>query len=289
MTPQAVPFLTRFLLPVVRTAVLWGGLACCLPVTARAEDPASPAPTPAAVSGKRWTLGFTHGPLRRVLVDDGSGRETTYLYMTVTVENQTGLPRPWRPLVTAKVDTRAEPYVAGGFPSAIALIRHQEGNEALVAMESSWGVGDAGKLAVGDKKQFVAVFGPVDPGWASFHIEVQGLVDPLVSYKVLSYKPDAAEVRSGTDDPLDMQVVLEPAYAAHNAQVMDALRKANPDGNIPKPTPSYRYYIEKRVWSMDYRREGDEFRPDDDPILFAGESWKVVGSPKYIRTVKAAG
>ncbi len=96
-------------------------------------------------------------------------------------------------------------------------------------------------------------------------------------------------MKSGTDDPLDMQVVLEPAYAAHNAQVMDALKKANPDGNLPKPTPSYRYYIEKRVWSMDYRRQGDEFRPDDDPIAFSGEGWKIVGNPKYIRTVKAAG
>ncbi len=286
MIPQAAPILTRFLLP----AVLVGGLVCCPSGTARAEDdPATPAPTTASASAKRWTLAFSHGPLRRVLVDDGSGRETTYLYMTMNVENQTGLPRPWRPLVTAKVDTRAEPYVAGGFPSALAGIRRQEGNEALTAIEASWGVGDAGKLAVGDKKQFVAVFGPVDAGWSSFHIEVQGLVDPLVSYKVLSYKPDGSDVKSGTDDPLDMQVVLEPAYAAHNAQVMDALRKANPDGNIPKPTPSYRYYIEKRVWSMDFRRQGDEFRPDDDPIAFAGEGWKIVGNPKYIRTVKAAG
>ena len=40
---------------------------------------------------------------------------------------------------------------------------------------------------------------------------------------------------------------------------------------IPKPTAEYQNVIEKRVWAVDYARQGDEFRPDDDPIAFVAE------------------
>jgi hypothetical protein len=248
-------------------------LAACAaaPSLARAEDapaaPAAPDAPPAAKSNaanKRWLLEMTHGPLRRVLVDDGTGHDRTYAYMTMTVENKTGLPRPWRPLVTATVDTRTAPYVAGGFSEALDPIRRQEHNRFLDPLpDSGFKAGDEAKLADGKKLTLVAIFGPVDAGWAKLRVEVTGLMSASATLKVEKYG--------------ERQVVVESAYADRNAKVMQALRaEAKASGSeLPKPTAEYQVVSEIRRFVMEFRREGDEFRPDDDPIEFVGERWEV--------------
>lgn len=243
-------------------------LAVGAPAHVRAAD------APAAPSAKRWTLDFSHGPLRRVLVDDGSGHENTYLYMTMKVGNKTGLPRPWRGLVTAKVDTRAEPYVAGGFPLALDAIRRQEKDKELVAVEdTTFRAGDEGKIPDGTTYNLVAIFGPVDAGWAHFRIDVFGLLNPITTLKVLKYG--------------DKQVVMESAYLERNEKVEAELRAAAKasGSDIPKATAEYQEVLERRSYVMEYRRQGDEFRPDDDPIQFVRERWEVLGDPKVLRTI----
>ncbi|MCC7136968.1 MAG: hypothetical protein IT460_00900 [Planctomycetes bacterium] len=253
--------------------VALAALVCATPV--RAEDGAA---APATASVKRWTLDYSHGPLRRVLVDDGAGRESSVLYMTMKVSNKTGLPRPWRPLVTAKVDTRATPYVAGGNATALVEIRRQEGNDKLTPIEATgFRSGDEMKLADGATLDLVAIFGSVDPGWCTCRIDVSGLINPITTVKVLKYG--------------DKQVVMESAYAGRNDKVMETLRaEAKASGSdVPRPTPEYQEIQERRNFVMEYRRQGDEFRPDDDPIQFAGERWEVIGDPKVIRVIPAAG
>jgi hypothetical protein len=245
---------------------------------APAEPAAKPAEgKPSGGAGRRWSLSFSHGSLKRVLVDDGTGRETSHYYMTMTVENGTPLARNWRPYVTLKVDTRPEAYVAGGFATALEAIRRQEGNADLMPVESTgWKKGDDGKIAAGARKDLVAVFGPLDPGWSSARIEVHGLVNPITTLKVLKYG--------------DKQVVLEAAYTQRNLKVMEELKAAAKasGSDIPQPTAEYLEVRETRARVIEYERDGDEFRPDDDLIQFVREGWEVIGDPKVLRVIPAS-
>ncbi len=246
----------------------------------RADDPApaptaeTPKPEAAPASGKRWMLKFSRGQLQRILVDDGTGRETTYMYMLFSVTNDTAFPRPWHPLVTATLDTRKErPYYAGGFPVALERIRKKVDDANLKAVETTWGNGQEGKIQNGETKNLVAIFGPVDAGWSSFHIEFHGLVNPLTTLKAFKYSDTAV-------------TYTDPVYVERNAAVLADVTKAAGGAELPKPTPEYQVVIEKRVWTVDYSRKGDEYRPDDDPMDFVGEKWKVIGEPKLIRKIE---
>lgn len=229
-----------------------------------------------AASARRWTLGFSHGPLRRVEVEGGGGDRVTYLYMTMKVTNQTGLARPWRGLATATLDSRAQPYIAGGFPDAMDAIRRKEGDRSLMPFEATTFLpGDEGRLPNGESRTLVAVFGPVDPHWATFRIDVYGLVNPIATLKVLQYG--------------DKVVVQDAAYQARNEKVMaelNAAAKAS-GSDVPRPTAVYQEVLERRSFRIEYRRQGDEFRPDDDPLRFVREGWQVIGDPKVLRTIGA--
>ena len=246
-------------------------------VPAAADDPAKPeepAKSNPAAAAKRWALDFSHGPLRRVEVDAGAGRVSTMLYMTITVENKTAFPREWRPFVTGWSDSRPTPYVAGGYSTALTKIRTQEGNDALQAIDTTgWRKGDEGKIAKDEKKQLVAIFGSIDPHWASFRVQVEGLVDPITTLKVRKYG--------------DKLVYEETAYADRNAKTMkeleDAARAAGAE--VPQPTAEYQEVRERRARAIYYSRQGDEFRPEDDPIRFDKEQWEVLGDPLVIRKI----
>ena len=269
-----------------------------LALTVRAEDapapapeppaPAEPAPAPADAPGAakkpadasaaRWILGFSHGPLRRVMVDDGSGKETSHYYMRMSVKNGTAFARDWRPFVTLKVDTRPAAYVAGGFASALEGIRRQEGESSLAGIDTTgWKTGEEGKIAPGATKEVVAIFGPLDPGWAKARIEVNGLVNPITTVKVLKYG--------------DQQVYLEAAYSARNEKIMSELKAAAKasGSEVPRPTAEYHVVRERRVRAIEYARDGDEFRPDDDLIRFIREDWEVLGNPETIGAPIPAG
>jgi hypothetical protein len=105
---------------------------------------------------------------------------------------------------------------------------------------------------------------------------VNGLVNPITTLKVLKYG--------------DKQVVLEAAYAARNLRVMEELKTAAKasGSDMPQPTSEYQEVLEKRVRVIEYERDGDEFRPDDDLIQFVREAWEVLGEPKVLRTIKAS-
>ena len=83
--------------------------------------------------------------------------------MTMSVENNTGLPRPWRPVVTAKVDSRAEPYVAGGYAEALDTVRRLEHDQGLQPIsDTAFKAKDdaSAKIENGKKLDVVAIFGP---------------------------------------------------------------------------------------------------------------------------------
>jgi hypothetical protein len=101
----------------------------------------------AAAAGARWTLKFTHGPLRIVRVSEGTGRSVSYHYMTVAVTNPTSLPRPWNPLAEAITDTK-QTRLAVGNGHAIDEIRAAEHDNELVPIEAT-----AGKIQPGETKK----------------------------------------------------------------------------------------------------------------------------------------
>jgi hypothetical protein len=251
-------------------------LLAALPFSAvAAADDAPPAPGASKEAAKRWTFDFSHGPLKRVQADDGTGRVRSLLYMTMKVENKTGLPRDWRPLVTAKVDSREAPYVAGGYGNALDKIRGLEGQADLQCVEyTGWKKGDDGKLANGQALSLVAIFGPVDIHWNTCRVEVHGLLNPITTLKIQKYG--------------DKEIVVEAAYAERNAKVMEEIKAAAraSGSEVPAPVAEYRQVREKRAYVMNYRRQGDEYSPDDDPIEPRGERWEVIGDPVTLPLVK---
>lgn len=272
----------RLLSASLLTALSLTGLAVSLSASpASADDPAPAAPAK-STAGRRWMLAFTHGPLRRVQADDGVGHVVTMLYMTMTVENKTGLPRSWRPLVKGASDSRPAPYIAGGYPLALDKVRAQEGNQDLEGIDvTGWKKDPEGKLANGDKKSLVAIFGPVDPHWATFTVDVEGLVNPITTLKVEKYD--------------DKQVVAEAAYADRNAKAWEEIKAAAKakGAEVGQPVGEYQEVRERRSYRISYKRQGDEFQPDDDPIQFVSEGWFVpegtteIPNPKILRTIKA--
>jgi hypothetical protein len=228
--------------------------------------------------GARWTLSMTHGPLKRILVDDGGGRKVTHFYMTMKVSNTTGHPRDWRPLVVGKTDTLHPDYVAGGFSTALEEIRRVERDATLEPVEKR--PEGRSRIAAGETKNLVAVFGPVNPEWSRFRIEISGLVDPHAILKVQKYK-------EGEDYTKGRYVVSDTVYLERNESVMRAMaEEAKKEGSeVPKPTPEYHEVVEDRAWVIEHRRSGDEFRPDDDPIDFVRERWEVLRDPKIIRVI----
>lgn len=237
--------------------------------SAGAEDAASQA-------GRRWTLTFSHGPLKIVTVADANGRDTSYHYMTMKVENKTAFPRSWNPHIVGTTDTPHAPYMAGGWTLAVDKVRQKEGDPTLVCVEESQYGPDkkAKKIAVGEVLNVVAIFGPLDPLYDKFTISVQGLVNPLTIVKVLKYGDG-------------QQIVLESAYAARNAKVKEALKKAAAASGsaIPAPTEEYQEVTERRAFVMEYERLGDEFHANDNPIDFVREQWEILGEPKLERVI----
>ena len=239
-------------------------------VTARAADEAQ--------SGKRWALGFTHGPLKITTVADGSGKTSSYHYMTLKVENKTSYPRTWLPHMVGTTDTPHAPYLAIGFPLALETIRRAENDPTLQSLDASqWGDDKkARRIAVGETLNLVAIFGPLDPLYDRFKISFEGLVNPVTIVKVLKYGEK-------------QEVVLEAAYDERNRKVMDEVKKAAAASSsaIPAPTEEYQEVVEKRAFVMEYQRLGDEFHANDNPIDFVREGWLVVSSD-LVRVIGAA-
>ena len=186
------------------------------------------------------------------------------------------------PYIHATSDSRQAPYVAGGYPLALEKIRVQESDPALSACEcTGWKKGEDGKIANGEKLSLVAVFGPVDPHWASFTIDVEGLVNPITTLKVEKYD--------------DKQIIAESAYAERNAKVWEEIKAAAKakGSEVAAPVGEYQEVRERRTFRLKYRRQGDEFQPDDDPISFVSEAWYIpegtaeLPNPKLLRTIKA--
>ncbi len=262
---------SRFFLGAALPAVLLAG-ATLLPGGAR---PASADEAPKV--SLRWSLTMKHSPLRIVMVDDGSGRQSSYHYMLITVENKTALPRPWNPHVVGRTDTNRT-YVAGGYKLAVEEIRRKEGLTTLLPVEESAAslADPKGKIAAGGTLTTVAVFGPVDALYDFFTIEIQGLVQPATTLRVLKYGENK-------------EVVVEAAYADRNEKVMEELKKEAGGGELPRPAVEYREVVERRAWVVEYKRLGDEFLTDDDPIEFIKEGWVILGTPTIIRSITAAG
>jgi hypothetical protein len=222
----------------------------------------------APAAGGRWTLQFEHGPLKIAMVEDGTGKTSSYHYMTLKVTNGTALPRRWSPLVKALTDTKRE-YVGVGDPQALEAVRRRERDEKLVCVAET-----GGPLAPGESRKSVAIFGPVDPLYDVISVRVYGLTNPVTTYKVEIYG--------------ERKIIVDSAYWDRNQVVLKALReeaKAAAADKLPTPVVEYQEIRESRYFEMVYERLGDEFRPDDDVIRFLREGWRIDGEPTMLRVI----
>jgi hypothetical protein len=230
---------------------------------APAPEAAPPAPeTPPPTGGpRRWMLSISHGPLK-VVRDAGQ----TYHYVLLTVGNDTAVARPWQPFIQAETDT-GRVHVACGCSGAVEQVRRRERDPSLLSVE-----GSVGKIAPGEKKKIAAVFGPIDSSWSRVSVLVQGLVNPVVTHRVQKYG--------------EKVIVSDAAYEERNEKVMEEVRKAAKEsgGEVPAPTMEYREFMERRAYAITWQRKGDEFRPEEDPIEFVSEGWRVLGDPVILRT-----
>jgi hypothetical protein len=242
-----------------------------------APAPEAPAPDAGAAGGervaapvgpRRWMLGLSHGPLR--VVNDGG---QTYHYALLTVTNDTKIARPWKPYIQAATDS-GRTHVACGCSGAFERIKRRERKPSLLSVEASHGT-----IAPGESKELVAIFGPIDTSWSRLVLNVQGLVNTSVWHQVAKYGQDA--------EGKDQFVIHDAAYEERNAKLMAALQKAAKEsgGDVPAPTKEWKEFLERRAWAIEWKRMGDEFRPETDPIELVREGWRVLSEPTVLKTV----
>jgi hypothetical protein len=241
--------------PVLTPLLLLAVLALLAPAAVAEEGGKTP----------RWVLGFEHGPLELVTVERPAGRVDTYLYMVGKVTNGTAFARDWVPLAKIVTDT-GKTYVASGYTDGLAEVRRLEGNDALVSIEST-----TGKIEPGATIEFVAIFGVVDPQYHVATVQILGLADAIAVYQVKRYPTGV--------------VVLDEAYEARNQKVLEAAKAEAGVGELPAPTREWQEVAERRAYEMRFERQGDEFRPHDDPITARSEGWTILGDPTVIRTL----
>ena len=257
----------------------------CLALVAGAFSAGGSA-TAAEDAPTRWALDFTHGPLKTLQYDDGSGQAKPYHYMLMTVTNGTSHPRSWYPWIRAITDTPdpavtsgTKTYAAVGYSEALEAVQRRENNNELQVPNRTMGRLDSGATV-----HIAAIFGPMDAQYDHIRIEVRGLVDPVAVYKVRVFGDDPTD--EGVIDPRTM--IVDGVYHEHNEALRAELLAEN-DGAGPLPASKHQYWVvkEDRFFEMRFERLGDEFGAEEDQIRFLGEGFKAAGLPKHIRTINA--
>lgn len=219
----------------------------------------------------RWMLDLQHGDLRVAAWPDAAGRTTPYHYITLKVTNNTAYAREWRPVVRAIVNTKpGSPTYAMPLVEALDTIRRQERDPKLVPVNET-----AGLIQPGETKSCVAIFGRLDPMYHRVNVQIGGLVNPVVVYKVEKY-------------PGDRVMIGDSAYYDRNQKVLEALRKEAKEASadrLPSAEVEYQEFLEDRQWDIEYTRVGDEFRAEDSMIRFQSKGWKIIGNPTLLRVI----
>ena len=213
-----------------------------------------------------WHLDFSHDPLNVVTVHYKDGSARSFYYMTFRVKNSGSTDAPLSLQFKATVGShplKRKVHYALPHLDAEETVRRigrasQLKNVQQINRNDAKDKEPRGALGAGQSLQGIAVFGTFDREWDVAGITVSGLEPRVISTRVVKYGADFT--------------VPHRAHSKRNAAV---LKKAgDTEGKAEQVI-----LFHDAVWSMTYRRKGDEFAPHQDPILLEGEGWKVQTDP----------
>lgn len=214
-----------------------------------------------------WSLKFTHGALDVITVSYRDGSSRLFYYMTFTLENAGATDAPLGLHVKAVVGSdprKQRVHYALPAPDAEEYVRRLSRSTDLLNVHQINTRGGTGPsvLKQGEKINGIAVFGTFDREWDTAKITFSGLEPRSLQCRVHKYADGSF-------------TFAHRAYREHNEKV---IQKAGED----KGLDVYAILQHDIVWSMDVRREGDEFQPQMDfagRVALVSEGWTVVEDP----------
>jgi len=232
--------MTRLLAACALAAVLSGGAAA---------QGAEPPP---------WTLEFKHSDLESYTLSYKDGSAETVYYMTFTVKNDSQREAKLALHIRADVqvgkrEIKRKVHHAVPHKNAEEAIRRVGRAPQLKSVQQ---INDMKTLAPGQSVRGIAVFGTFNREWDTATIYVSGLESASLHARVRKY--------AGAG-----HVLFHRAYKLHNDRVKEKVQDL---ANYTEVNAIIQHDV---VRVLRYRRKGDEFAPQVDPILSEGEWWDV--------------
>jgi len=207
-----------------------------------------------------WQLTFQHKPLDVITVHYKDGSARSFYYMRFTIRNGSA--------AKAKLALEAKAYV-GSNPrkrKVLVAVPEADAEEAVRRLASApdlkniQQINKLKTLASGASLAGIAVFGTFSREWDTATVLVSGLESAALVSRVRKYGEAGF-------------TIAHRAYTKHNQRVLQAAGK---DAQYTEVNAIVQHDV---VWKMRFHREGDEFSPQIDPIIFDGEGWDVVEDP----------
>ncbi|MGQ0612498.1 MAG: hypothetical protein ACT4PV_01940 [Planctomycetaceae bacterium] len=208
-----------------------------------------------------WAIKFSHRPLELITVHYKDGSSAAAHYMIFTLENAGKVDAPLALHIKAVVGThplKRKVHLSLPHADAEEWVRRIARADTLKNIQE---LNDGGKgvLKAGETARGIAVFGAFDQEWDVATLLVSGLESRALRCRVRQYG--------------DGFTLAHHAYLARNLTVTE---KAGKDATWREFNALVSHDV---LWSMTYRREGDEFAPQMDPITLATEEWVVSEDP----------
>lgn len=244
----------------------------------------------------RWTLDFACEAFDRVLIPQPVGPSERHWYCLYSVSNPSGMDRELTLRLMVQAETSAGRCLEHwdvADPTVQKAVQAHRGRNYLDAVQMQ------GRLRVDERKDGIAVFGPLSPETDRIRLHVLGLSAPVI----LERKPadferlgrEGREVLLLTRGPDGACSLVSPFRhldgVAYDRLSPDEKAKAWP-GPDAGGSPSWRmldtarlpgdaaaHYQERQALRRTYARRGDEVRAQLDVYRLESEDWVLVAEP----------
>ena len=218
-----------------------------------------------AAEFKPWKLTFEPDELDVAVVSyqDGSARTFYYLHFTLTNNGKNDAPLGLHMVAHVGSNPRKrKTHIALPQPDAETFYKRMARNSDIKNIQE---INAMKTLAPGKSVKGIAVFGTFSREWDTAKVVVTGLEPRAI--------PTRVRVFGGNDFTLPHR-----AYHAHNKVVR---KKAGKDADFSDKFVILQHNI---AFEMNFKRKGDEFAPQLDPIIALGTNWTVL-NPKIVRVL----
>jgi len=221
--------------------------------------------SPSEAEWKRWSLKFENQPLDVLVISYRDGSSQSLYAMPFTVTNDGDAEAPLGLHMVAHVGSnplKKKTHIALPHQDAEVFFRRMARNSEIKNVQE---INAMKTLAPGQSVKGLAVFGTFSREWDDAKIVVTGLEPRAIPTRVRVFGSNGF-------------TLPHRAYHAHNAKVME---KAGKDAEYTDKMVVLRHNV---ALELDFRRKGDEFAPQLDPIIGAGTNWTVL-DPKIEREI----